>query len=107
MGIAIRIAGALGLMLVLGTVLIAATTGAAEDVGPYAALGALLLIGALVGAATREFTALQESHQRPSRPPDPDICQECGYDLARLPSDRCPECGTIRPESPSIATEIV
>lgn len=94
----IRITGAAGLALLSATVFITAQFGAGTAMGPFAALGILLILAAILAAAVQECTALQESHQRDRPPPDPDTCQECGYDLARLPADRCPECGTLRPE---------
>ncbi len=94
----IRITGAAGLALLSAALFINFEFRAATAMGPAAALGVLLMLAAILGAAVQEFTALQETHQRHRPPPDPATCQECGYDLARLPADRCPECGTLRPE---------
>lgn len=94
----IRITGAVGLALTCLALFITLEFDVGDAVGPFWAMGILLILGAMVGAAVREFTELQQSHQRDRPPPDPDTCQECGYDLARLPANRCPECGTLRPE---------
>lgn len=103
MAMVIRITGAAGLVLIFSAVYVTVEFNAGPSVGPYAALGILLVLGAMLAAAVQEFTALQEAEEGPPEPPDPNTCQECGYDLARLPADRCPECGTLRPEHPGAA----
>lgn len=94
----IRITGAVGLALMCLALLVTIEFDAGDSVGSFWGLGILLILGAIVGAAVQEFTAVQQTHQRHRPPPDPDSCRECGYDLARLPAHRCPECGTLRPE---------
>lgn len=60
-----------------------------------AGLGLLLILAAGVALAASEFMALQADRRGPAFV-DVNTCEECGYDLARLPTDRCPECGMMR-----------
>ncbi|MBI1825292.1 MAG: zinc ribbon domain-containing protein [Planctomycetes bacterium] len=42
-----------------------------------------------------DLSHLIAPHASPSLPEIPPFCGECGYNMTGLPSNRCPECGTI------------
>jgi len=74
-----------GLMCVLAVVIGVGVSGL-SGLALTATLSALVLGPPVIGALM-----LNQIHN--PRPPKPGVCAKCGYSLAGLESNRCPECG--------------